>query len=180
MSGEALEERERAVLEAATNGEHKDELETVEVPREEFEALLERVEELEQQVKDNRIDAAKDRAGIKARVSDLEDGQRVSNSEPSTKVERVRDRIVENFEKWSVEFKKGRAVATDVSDGEAAGVKKNITKWVKESVEDSVSIQYKTVYDAMEKVDKDYAGYEYEEVQRNGERKRYLWWVKDD
>lgn len=173
------------------NGTQEAELrDEVERLREENDELRQRVEALEEllgktfcEEEDVRnVGAVAYNANNKAhdlqdRLDELEDKQRVSESEPSTKVERARDYIVENFDRWSVSMKRGRAVATDVSKGETNGVKKSVTKWVNEA--DEEDIQHKTVYDGMERVEKDYSGYEYEEVVRNGETKRYVWRVQE-
>lgn len=174
-----------------TNGTEEARLrDEVERLRDEKDELEERVEELEELI--NKAFCEQEGVGnvavlaynanekaynLRDRIDELEDKQRVSNSEPSTKVERARDHIVENFERWSVRFKRGRAVATDVSKGDATGAKKSVTKWVNEA--DDEEIQHKIVYDAMKKVEEDYNGYEYEEVGSKGDKTRYVWRVEE-
>lgn len=187
--------------EKTTDGEHNILRNEVRQLREENAELEERVEKLEniveqavlggveadivvdnilgttvtEKVKENEYQTDR----LEERLDDLESQQRVSDSEPSTKTEKVRDWIVENFDDWSVSFQKGQAVATDASKGSTQGLKKNVTRWVKDRAEsEQTSVQYKTIYDAMKRVERDYSGYEYEEVERNGETKRFLWRVE--
>lgn len=129
-----LNEEDKQALNAASNGhtdahnapaheegdEHAD---TVEVPREQLDALLSRVEDLEEEIEKERQIREKmvnnlieRREALEERVSDLEEEEEKEDYAPRNKTEKAKKLIVDNFDSWAVSLKAGKAVVTQVKE----------------------------------------------------------------
>jgi len=128
---------------AETNGR-----EVVEIPKEEFEDLVQRIEELEKELDEIRIETAEDRASIRRRVSDLEESTATTDFVPKSKKDKAKKLIRENFDEWG----HNGEISTKTQKNERGNiVSRSIHDYVGDAMdrECNESIQHGQVYDAM-------------------------------